>query len=289
MRKLDSTGDRIFLAFIYLLAILFMLVILLPVLYVFVSSFTLEQEILRRGFFVIPEKLTLASYHYLFENSQFMRSLFVSIVIMVGGTAISMLLTILFGYGLSKRWLIGRRFFGFMVICTMMFNGGIIPLYMVVKEAGMLNTLWSLMIPNAILPFYLIVLRTFFQNIPEEIEESASMDGCSESRLLLQIVMPLSVPVIATFTLFYAVHNWNSFFHAIMFITKIEEWPMAVYLRQMLVVGANDMKDTSNIGFVYGNSVKNAAIVIFTAPILLFYPIVQKYFKEGMMLGSVKG
>lgn len=278
-----------FLAVMYAIAIAFALLILLPVFYVFVSSFVREQEILSRGFFLIPNKLTLASYGYLWKNSQFTYSLVVSVIITIGGTLISMFLTTLLAYALSKKWLYGRRAVGFMIVITMMFQGGIIPTYMVVKWLGMVNTLWALMIPAAVAPFYLIVMRTFFQNIPEELEESATIDGCSDLGIMTRIVLPLSVPAIATFTLFYAVGNWNSFFHAIMFITDEEKWPMSVYLRQMLVVNTNDMVDSSNIDFVYGDSVKNAAIVIFTVPMLLLYPIVQKYFREGMMLGAVKG
>jgi putative aldouronate transport system permease protein len=273
----------------YLLAVTFALIIFIPVCFVLVSSFTYEQEILRKGFFLIPEKLTLSSYHYLYKNKLFTQSFFISVIVTVGGTLISMFLTTIMAYSLSKKWLWGRRGISFLIVFTMMFNGGLIPTYLVVKSLGMINTLWSLMLPLAVAPFYVIVMRTFFQNIPEEVEESASIDGCSDLGLLFRIVLPLSIPAIATFTLFYAVNNWNSFFHAIMFITDENKWPMSVYLRQMLVVDSNDMVNSSNIDVVYGDSVKNAAIVIFTVPMLLLYPYIQKYFREGMMLGAVKG
>jgi putative aldouronate transport system permease protein len=285
----ESYGDRFFGIVMYVLAALFSLSILSPVAYVFISSFAHEAEVLNRGYFLFPHDWTLNSYKYLLHNEQFMVSLLVTAIITFGGTIISLTLTTFMAYGISKRWLVGRRALSFMVIFTMMFNGGIIPTYMIVKSLGMINTLWSLMLPMAIIPFYLIVMRSFFQNIPEEIEESAVMDGCSDFRLLFSIVIPLSIPAIVTFGLFYAVHNLNTFFHAIMFITDHEKWPIQVVLRQMLIEDMNDLVDSSDTDFLYGQTVKMAGIVISTLPVLIVYPFLQKYFSQGMMLGAVKG
>lgn len=273
----------------YVMAGLFSLGIILPVVYVFISSFAHEAEVLKRGYFLFPHDWTLNSYTFLFNNKQFTDSLIVTSMITLGGTTISLLLTTFMAYGISKRWLIGRRVFSFLIVFTMMFNGGIIPIYMIVKSLGMINTLWSLMLPLAIIPFYLIVMRSFFQNIPQEIEESAIMDGCSDIVLLFKIVIPLSVPVMITFGLFYGVHNLNTFFHAIMFITEYEKWPIQVILRQMLIEDMNDLVDSSDSEFVYGQSVKMAGIVISTLPVLVIYPFLQRYFSQGMTLGAVKG
>lgn len=273
----------------YVLTALFSLAILLPVAYVFISSLSHEAELLQRGYFLFPHDWTLDSYKYLFSNKQFTDSLITTAIITIGGTAISLTLTTLMAYGISKRWLVGRKLISLMVVFTMMFNGGIIPTYMIVKSLGMINTLWSLMIPLAITPFYLIVMSFFFQSIPQEVEESAVMDGCSDLKLLVKIVIPLSIPVMVTFGLFYAVQNLNTFFHAIMFITDYGKWPVQVILRQMLIENTNDMVDSSDAEFIYGQSVKMAGIVIATLPMIIVYPFLQKYFNQGMMLGAVKG
>lgn len=273
----------------YTFMVLFALAILLPVVFVFLSSFAHEVEILRRGYFLFPNEWTLESYTFLLSHKQFTDSLRTTAIIMIGGTAVSLTLTTLMAYGLSKNWLVGRSVISFLVVFTMMFNGGIIPTYMIVKWLGLINTLWSLMLPLAITPFYLIVMRSFFQNIPEEVEDSAAMDGCTDLRLLFSIVIPLSVPVMITFGLFYAVHNLNTFFHAIMFITDFGKWPVQVVLRQMLIEGTNDLVNSGDYEFVYGQSTKMAGIVIVTFPILIVYPFLQRYFNQGMMLGAVKG
>jgi putative aldouronate transport system permease protein len=289
MHAFDSRGkDPLFTGMIYGLLSLALLLILVPFLYVVASSFATEQEFMSRGFFIIPHEWTIEAYGYLLSNDNFMRSFQNAMTITVTGTAINILLTSLMAYGLSKSWLKGRRTMNFMVLFTMIFAGGMIPTYIVVKELGLLNSYWALYLTGAIAPFNLIVMRSFFQNIPSELEESARIDGCSEMRLFWQIVMPLSMPAVVTFTLFYAVHNWNTYFYAILFLNNSNDMPLQVFLRQMLIESDSSMEEGSG-GFSYTPAVKMAAVLITAFPLLVVYPFMQKYFNKGMLMGSVKG
>jgi putative aldouronate transport system permease protein len=287
--KYDLRGkDPLFSGIIYSILIGALFCLLIPFVYVISSSFATEHEILNRGFFLLPKEWTIDAYGYLLSNVNFMTSFKNSVVITVSGTTINIVLTSLMAYGLSKTWLKGRRVLNFMVLFTMIFSGGIIPTYLVVRELGLINSYWALYLTAAIAPFNLIVMRSFFQNIPSELEEAARIDGCSEIRLFLRIIIPLSMPSIATFTLFYAVYNWNTYFYAILFINNSSDWPLQVYLRQMLVVSSSGMEQEAG-AFQYTPAVKMAAVIITALPLLVIYPFLQKHFNKGMMLGSVKG
>ena len=217
----------------------------------------------------------------------------VSIYITLLGTCISLIFTSLTAYALAHKPLLGRHVVLFMVLFTMLFNGGMIPTYFVVKSLGLLNTLWALMIPNAISAFYLLVLKSFFQRIPEELRESARIDGSHELGVLFRIVIPLSLPAMAAFGLFYAVGIWNQYFAAILYINDNTKWPVQVILRQILRVasgGTGEGQEIVREGHVnVANALKMAVIVIATVPILLVYPFLQKHFAKGVLLGSVKG
>jgi len=176
------------------------------------------------------------------------------------------------------------------VLFTMLFSGGMIPTYFVVKAMGLTNTLWSLMIPSAISAFNLIVLKNFFQQIPDGLEDSAKIDGCGDVGVLFKIVLPLSMPAMATIGLFYAVGHWNQFFNAVMYINDNTKWPIQVLLREIVILAQSRIGDT---GFdeteIQPLTIRMAAIVFATIPILLVYPFLQKHFAKGVMLGSVKG
>jgi putative aldouronate transport system permease protein len=286
--KFDLRGkDPLFTGLVYMTLIASLLCLVGPFLYVVSSSFATEHEILNRGFFLIPKEWTIDAYGYLLSNANFLTAFENSVVITVCGTIINITLTSLMAYGLSKTWLKGRRTLNFMVLITMIFSGGIIPTYLVVRELGLINSYWALYLTMAIAPFNLIVMRSFFQSIPSELEEAARIDGCSELRLFLRIIIPLSMPSIATFTLFYAVYNWNTYFYAILFINDSADWPLQVYLRQMLVVSSGMEEEAG--AFRYTPGVKMAAVLITALPLLVVYPFLQKHFNKGMMLGSVKG
>jgi putative aldouronate transport system permease protein len=273
---------------VFTLLILVLFIALIPFLYVVLTSFASKQEILTRGFFLIPKVWTTNAYAYLMENRNFLGSFQNSVIITAAGTTISMVLTTLMAYGLSKTWLKGRAILNFMVLFTMLFSGGMIPLYLLVRGLHLLDSYWALFLTGAIAPFNLIVIRSSFQNFPMEIEESARIDGCSEFSMLWRIVIPLSMPVIATFTLFYTVEYWNSYFSAILYINQSDKLPIQVFLRQMLIQPTENM-GASVEGLEFSPAVRMAAVVFTAAPLLIVYPFLQKYFNKGMLLGSVKG
>jgi putative aldouronate transport system permease protein len=265
-----------------------LLSVIFPFLYVVLTSFAPREEIVTRGFFLIPHQWTINAYGYLMNSEQFVISFNNAVYITLVGTTVNMVLTSLMAYGLSKPWLSGRRVLNFMILFTMLFGGGIIPTYLVVKSLHLLNSYWALFLSGAIAPFHLIVMRSFFQNIPIELEESARIDGCGELRLFWQVILPLSLPAVATFTLFYAVQNWNAYFNAVMYLNDSDKWPLQVFLRQMMNE-ANGSMETMATTFQYSPAVKMAAIVLTALPLLVGYPFMQKYFNKGMLMGSVKG
>ncbi|WP_010277264.1 carbohydrate ABC transporter permease [Paenibacillus senegalensis] len=287
-----SWGSRLFEIANYSLLALFALITVLPFVHVLAGSFTTAEELIQKKFVLFPTQFTLDAYRYIFSTDILLRSLGVSIFITVAGTFISMLLTSMMGYGLSRKDLDGRRLFMFLVVFTMLFSGGMIPTFLVVKELGMIDTYWALLIPSSINAFNLIILRNFFQNLPEGIEESAKIDGSNDFGILFRIVIPLSMPAIATISLFYAVSYWNVFMQAILYIDDSTKWPIQVLLRQIVIMASGMQGDTSDLAGDYAppeETIKMAVIVVATLPILLVYPFLQKHFAKGALLGSVKG
>lgn len=261
------------------------LIMFIPFVYVVITSFSTEST-------AWPSTFTLDTYKYIFSTSTFIRSIGVSFYITVLGTALSLLSTSLMAYALSYRSLPGRSKIMLMILFTMLFNGGMIPTYLVVKEMHMIDTTWALMIPGLISAFYLIVLRDFFSGVPLELIESAKIDGAHEVTVLLRIVLPLSFPALAAFGLFYAVGIWNQYFNAILYINSPEKWPVQVILRQIVILASGGIGDSGNAGenvAYYGQGVKMAVIVVSTFPIMIVYPFLQKHFAKGALLGSVKG
>jgi putative aldouronate transport system permease protein len=196
-------------------------------------------------------------------------------------------------YPLSRKHLMGRSTIMNLIIFSMLFGGGMIPTYLVVKSLGLLDSYWALILPLAINPFNLIIVKTFFQNIPLELEESAKIDGCTEFGIFWRIMLPLSKPVLATFALFYAVAIWNDFFSALLYINDNTKWPVQVLLQQIILLSQTMLNDPTSMGAEYveppEQSLKLAVVVVATIPILIIYPFLQKHFAKGMLLGSVKG
>jgi len=287
-----SLGSRVFDAVNYTLLALVALITILPFIHVVAGSFTTVQELAEKQFVLIPTVWSLDAYRYVFSTNTLIRGLGVSIGVTVIGTLISMFLTSLMAYGLSRRDLDGRRIIMFAVVFTMLFNGGMIPTFLVVKSMGLIDTYASLIIPTAINAFNLIIMRNFFQNLPDGIEESAKIDGCGDWGILFKIVIPLSMPAIATISLFYAVTYWNTYMTAILYLNDSVKWPVQVILRQIVILASGLSADTSGMddSFVTPpeQTVKMAVIVVGTVPILLVYPFLQKHFIKGAMLGSLK-
>jgi putative aldouronate transport system permease protein len=265
------------------------LVAVLPFLYVVAGSFATEPELSSRSFFVWPEVWTTASYESIFSTPAFPRALLTTVVVTLVGTGLQLALTVSMAYPLSRRDLPGRRLLMILVVFTMVFSAGMIPTFLVVKDLGLLDTYWALVLPLAVNPFSLIIIRTFFRNLPTELEEAAKIDGATEVGILLRIVLPLSKPVLATFALFYAVGIWNDFMSPLLYLSDPSMWTLQIYLRQVTTSAELTAGDIALEQAPPAQGVKFAVIAVATLPILLFYPFLQKHFAKGMLIGSVKG
>ncbi|WP_172370021.1 carbohydrate ABC transporter permease [Sporosarcina jiandibaonis] len=283
-------GTRIFNIINATLLTILALIMILPFIHVVGSSFATGAEIAEKRFLLFPTKFTLSAYKYIFSTDTVVKSVMVSIFVTVAGTLWSMLLSTLTAYGLSRKDLVGRRYIMFFIIFTMLFNGGIIPTFIVVQQTGLLDSLASLIIPVSINVFNMIILKTFFQNLPYGLEESAKIDGANDFGILFRIIIPCSLPAIATISLFYAVTYWNTYMHAILYLSDAAKWPVQVLLRQIVVLATGMNYDSAEYTDVPppSQSVKMAVIVVATVPVLLVYPFLQKHFAKGALLGSIK-
>ncbi|EOH86922.1 ABC transporter permease [Enterococcus asini ATCC 700915] len=289
-KKKVSKSEQILQVIIVLFLLTFSAMCLLPFLNILGSSFATSAEISTRPFILIPKTFTLDAYRYILSTPTIFRSVGVSIVITVLGTFVSMTVTSFMAYALSRKYLHGRRFFNFLVVFTMLFSGGMIPGFLLVKQLGLIDSIWSLILPGTVSAYNMIIMRNFFQGIPDSLEESAKMDGCSNLGVFFRIVLPLSLPSIATISLFYAVAYWNSYSGAILYINTPDKWPIQLLLRQIVIVSSGMNADASAVDVVPpAQSIKMAVIMISTLPMLIVYPFVQKYFVKGAMVGSVKG
>lgn len=268
------------------------LVMLLPFLYIFSVSFSSMKEYISSDLLLWPKEWVLDAYQYIFSSSSFIRSLGVTVFVTVTGTAFNLLFTSAMAYGLTRR-LVGQSFILFLVLFTILFSAGMIPSYLIVKETGLLDSLWALIIPAAIAPFNLIVMRQFFLNIPEELNEAAFIDGANELQTFARLILPLSKPALATFCLFYAVGHWNNYFAGILYLNDPTKWPIQVVLRQIVVLN-DPVNSLGAVEMLMENppppeTIQMAAILVATVPILIVYPFLQKHFAKGVMIGSIKG
>ncbi|MDR2658143.1 MAG: carbohydrate ABC transporter permease [Oscillospiraceae bacterium] len=266
----------------------------LPFLYVVAASFATEREIAERPLFIIPRDVSLQAYRFIFSSNTLVKAFGNSVFITAAGTVINMFFTVTLAYALSKRYMHGRNALLNLVIFSMFFSGGMIPAYIVVRGLGMLDKYWSVLLPGAISAYNMMIIKNFFQNLPDGLEESAKLDGCTDMGALLYVVLPLSLPVIATFSLFYAVGHWNSYFSAMIYMSRSpEKWPLQVTLRQLIILSASMAGDASSYSADYlkppDQSVKMAVIVVSTLPILCVYPFLQKHFAKGVLVGALKG
>ncbi|MGG1515435.1 carbohydrate ABC transporter permease [Paenibacillus oryzisoli] len=274
-----------------LLLSIFALLCLIPFFHVFAMSTANVKDQMSGDFILWPKTWDFTSYIYIFDTGVFFQSLSNSIFVTVMGTAVNMILTTLTAFVLSRRNFSGRRWIMLMIIFTMMFGGGLIPTYLVVKATGLINSLWALIIPSAISAFNVIIIREFFESIDEGIIESAVIDGCSDWGIFWRIVLPLSTASLATFTLFYAVGNWNQYFSAVIYINKPTLWPLQVLLRQVVSVGQSDLfnLNDSDRPLPPAISIQMATVILTALPIVALYPFLQRYFVKGVTLGAVKG
>ncbi|MDL2302038.1 carbohydrate ABC transporter permease [Lachnospiraceae bacterium OttesenSCG-928-D06] len=289
-----SPGDQLVQIFIYIIVGLIAISTVLPFLYVIAGSFATERELTERAFFIFPREFSLNAYKYIIRSGDIFKGLKNSIIVTACGTIINMFFTTTLAYPLSRQYLRGRNFFINMVIITMLFSGGMIPIYLVVSSLNLTNTYWALWLPGAISAFNMIIVKNYFQGIPRELEEAARVDGSSDLGIFLKIVIPLSKPTLASVSLFYAVGHWNSYFNAMLYINERDKEVVQIALRRIIFLAGGINTDGTPIdwgmlGQPPEKAVKMATTVVATLPILLVYPFIQKYFTKGIMVGAVKG
>lgn len=289
--KRRSVGDLVGEVIIYLILTFLAVIMVIPFIYVIAASFAKESEIQTRPIFLWPNDPTLAAYEEVFDMSNMgptvLRSLLVSILVTVIGTIINLFFTTTMAYGLSRSDLKGKKFLLNMVLFTMVVNGGMIPTFLLVKSLGMYDTYSALILPGAISAYNMLIVRNFFIELPRELEEAASIDGCSDIGIFVKIALPLSMPCLATFGLFYAVGHWNNYFGALLYLDDQKKYPFQLVLRNIVM----QSQDTSSNADqeLPSDTLKMASIVIGTVPILCVYPFLQKHFAAGVMVGAVKG
>lgn len=279
---------------VWIVAAVITLIVLYPLVFVLSASISNPADVATGRMWLIPMGINFNAYIQVFHDSQIWNGYWNTIRYTVIGTLLNVILTIMIAYPLSRKELPGRNLITLIIVFTMFFHGGLIPLYLVVKGLGMINTLWAMVIPTALSTFNIIVMRTYFQtNIPKELEDAAYIDGCSHFRLIWKIVLPLSKPVIAVIALFYAVGHWNAYFNALIYLQNPNLYPLQLVLRNILIMNQTTSFGISALGMqqqvMLAESIKYAIIVIASIPVFIAYPFVQRYFVKGVMIGSLKG
>lgn len=285
----QSLGSRIFDVVNVTVLVLLGLSTLYPFWDTLVVSFSSLRGYLSTSIHLWPSEWSFEGYVYMLTNRELWTSYANSIFITVVGTFLNMIVTIMTAYVLSKKELKGHRVLTFLAVFTMMFSGGIIPTYMIVKDVGLMNSLWAMILPTAINTSSMIILRNFFMDMPRALEEAALLDGCTEVGVLFRVVIPNSKASIMTVALLYAVDHWNDFFNAILYIVDRPKWPLQLFLRTMLFETESAYASGGQSLFLLGQPMKMAAVMMSVIPIMCMYPFFQKYFAKGVMVGAVKG
>lgn len=293
----DPFSDRIFHIVNTVVISLFFAMVIFPLLYVVSASFSDPNAVIQGKVWLWPVGFNVEGYAAVFQNPKVVSGYANSLYIMGFGTAINVFLTVIAAYPLSRKDFPDRNLFMGLFIFTMMFNGGLIPTYILVKDLHLIDTRWAVVLPMAIGAWNVIITRTFFsQTLPDELLEAAHMDGCSDYRFLWSVVIPLSGPIIAVITLFYAVNHWNQYFQAMLYLKSEHKLPLQIILREILV--ENQQTNVSSMDIDVESQLlrqrlqellKYSLIVVASAPLLIIYPFIQKYFVKGIMIGSVKG
>ncbi|WP_433616132.1 carbohydrate ABC transporter permease [Paenibacillus cellulositrophicus] len=292
---LETRSERITGIGIYVLLGVVTLIVLYPLFFVLIASVSHPGSVIRGEVWLWPKGFSLVGYERLFGNKELLRGFMNTVMYTVAGTALNVVMTVAGAYPLSRTDFKGRHFFTFLIVFTMFFGGGMIPTYLLIKNLGLLNTFWAMIIPSAVSVWNILIMRTFFQSsIPKEVQEAAFMDGCSNIKILLKVVLPLSGPVLAVMVLFYAVGHWNAYFSALLYLSDRELYPMQLFLREILV--QNQMQEMVDISddtlarsLMDAEAIKYAAVIVTNLPMLILYPFLQKYFVKGVMVGAIKG
>lgn len=282
-------NDKIFDNINYAVLTILALLTLFPVYYVLCISLTNQTEYLKGGLILFPRGFTFENYIYLLSSQRFPRAAGVSLYLASFGTVLSLIVTSMLAYSLSRKRLMGRKAFIILILFTTLFNPGMIPPYLLVRNLGLIDSLWAIILTMLSSGWNVFLLKSFFENVPESLEEAAIIDGCDDFRVWWNIILPLSLPALATFGLFFAVAYWNVFFSALLYLNDAKLWPLQMVLRQMLVESNANAGDSAENIVINPEVFKMAAVIITITPIMMVYPFLQKHFAKGVMLGSVKG
>lgn len=296
----ESKTDKIYLVINYLFLVIALIVVLYPLLYIISASISDPKYVSSGEMWLFPKGLNLKGYKLVFDNPKIWSGYGNTIMYTVLGTMVNLVVTLPAAYSLSRPDFVGRKFFMGMFLVTMFFNGGLIPTYLLVKGLGLINSIGALILPTTVSVYNLIVARTFFESsIPKELNEAAYIDGCTNFKLFIRIIIPLSAPIIAVMALFYGVGHWNSYFPALIYLNDEAKYPLQMILRQILVLqemsadatgaASGDAAIAMNNKAELAAMVKYAVIIVSTLPIIVVYPFLQRYFVQGVMIGSVKG
>jgi putative aldouronate transport system permease protein len=291
-----SKGEKIFSVINYILLTLISLIFLIPFVSVLSTSMIGLEEWARRGAFIlIPEKLDFAAYRMLLSSKSIVFNAYsVTLFRVIVGTTLNLIFTALAAYVLARRNLPGRIPLTLFVFFPMVFSGGLIPTFLLVDALGLLNSFWALIVPGLVNAWWLLIMRNFFMAIPQELEEAALIDGATPLDVLWRVILPLSMPSLATIGLFYAVWHWNSWFDAAIYLREQSKYPIQLILRSVITLGEGGYRGEVNMMFESdlmppAQTLKAAMIIVSTVPILLVYPFIQRYFVKGMLIGGIKG
>ncbi len=292
MRR-QTAGDMVWHVFNYTALALLAFACVYPFIWVAAASFSHPDQVLAGEIYLWPKQFSLTAYEIVLGYTQLWTAYGNTIIYVVAGTALNVALTMMVAYPLSRTWFVARGPIMAFVVFTMFFSAGMIPNFLVVKAVGILNTRWAMILPGAISAWNLILARTYLAaNIPDEIVEAAEIDGASDLRVFLFVVLPLSLPILAVITLFYAVGHWNDFFSALIYLRDQSLYPLQVVLQKIVTTGSQMQMTAGRTAAeraLFAHTIKYAVIMVATVPVLLIYPFLQKYFVKGVMLGALKG
>lgn len=289
-----AQGDRAFYAIVNAIVGVFMLVVLIPLINIVASSFSSPGAVSSGKVLFWPVDFSLDGYKTVFQNKMIGTAYFNTFFYTIVGTMINLAMTMMAAYALARKNLPYKGFFMFLFTFTMLFSGGTIPNYMLIVNLKLYDTRWAMLLPGAISVYNMIIARTFIQNIPNELYEAASIDGCSDARYFFTMVVPLSVTLLSVLTLYYAVAHWNSYFDAFLYLTNRKLYPLQIVLREILIansINANEVVDDLTMSAKQGMAdlLKFSLIIVSSLPVLVLYPFVKKYFLKGVMIGALKG
>ena len=279
--------------FNYSFFVIVALLMVFPLWNVIVISLTDYQDYVANPLMLFPQEITMEAYDYIFANDDLLTSLKVTVIVTITGTFGSMLCSVAGAYALSKKKMPGRNLFLTLILVTMFFNGGIVPNFLLIKDIGLYDTIGAMVFPTMINTWYLIIMKNYFTGLPEALEESARIDGANDITILLRIILPISMPIIATFTLFYRVDRWNEWWNAMMYINDTRKYPLQLLLRNLIVKNFSSASMATayaqdSAQFVAKENIKMATAVVAIVPITVVYPFLQKYFAKGVMVGAIK-